>query len=607
MTDMSLLSDADLEALAKNDYSAMSDEGLAVLAGEDTQPVQTTQVASDLPTGGLPGEPLPEQSSAVQSGTPSLRNYAMEAVTGANRAGASAFDIATSPLQLMANVAGFDVPTLRSTIPERGEFAGPGIVTDVLGAGGELGISSLTAGGFSRAVSQSLDDLVRMGADETTLMNVFREMGRTTPTQDVILGSISGAGGEIAEVAGIDFLGEDAAQASEFTGQVISPVAWMATTKTIQNAARSVLESSINSGIRNNAPTVERLRGAGQVLYHRLDDAGLMADEGRSNRLISIIDSFIQDETIDSALPQLNNRLRVLRNQAETGEVSFAYIDRIRSHLQRISSGEDVQATLAGDFVDSLDVFISGLKPTNTSALRGQDIQDVIRDARALWRRASVNDTMSNVFRRASIKSEGGGQPFETVLKREITSLLNNKKKMTFFTSEEAELIRQVNKGEGGMESFLNLVSRAAPNSEDWVKAIIFGSVGGLFNPVTRNASAAGLAYVTVTEGARKAASNIYGKNANYMRQVLRAGPNAMEITRSYMRNTPVSRRRPGELTSLYLANDADLSSLRDTGIAETRLVSDAVALAIAGQEITRQERLREAEKPLEDQTTQPR
>jgi hypothetical protein len=82
----------------------------------------------------------------------------------------------------------------------------------------------------------------------------------------------------------------------------------------------------------------------------------------------------------------------------------------------------------------------------------------------------------------------------------------------------------------------------------------------------------------------RRAANNIFKDNVNFTRSLIRAGTNGEEIARSYYRNVPRSERNPRDLTLLFLNNNADLSGIRDTSLINSPLISDAVALAIAGK-----------------------
>jgi len=138
-------------------------------------------------------QPAAAQAEAINP----VLGLGMEAVTAVNRVGASMFDIATAPVQALLNVAGAEVPTLRSTVAERGAFAGEGVATDIVAGGAELAVLSATGGGATRMLASSLDDIARFG--ERTLDRVIRTLGGTTPAQDVMLGAVAGGGGRASK------------------------------------------------------------------------------------------------------------------------------------------------------------------------------------------------------------------------------------------------------------------------------------------------------------------------------------------------------------------------------------------------------------------------
>ena len=106
---------------------------------------------------GRPETTVPTDPSLLQRGG----NLAMEGVASVNRAGASLIDIATSPAQYLLQKAGFDIPTLRSTVAEKGDFAGEGLATDVVAGGAELATLGLTGGATTRMLELPLEWVVK--------------------------------------------------------------------------------------------------------------------------------------------------------------------------------------------------------------------------------------------------------------------------------------------------------------------------------------------------------------------------------------------------------------------------------------------------------------
>ena len=526
-----------------------------------------------------PAPPVQESPSMVER----AGNLAMEGVTAVNRAGASTIDIATAPLQYLANKIGLNIPTLRSTVPEKGAFAGQSLATDFIAAGGELGTLALTGGGATRALASGLDEVARYG--ENALRGVLRSLGATTPRQDAAYGAFAGmgaeAGGDLEEM----FTGQRSL--GELAGGVLLPAVWTTTTTAIRDIGRNFLAESV--------PNVNQIRGVARALYTKLDEANIVANRPSSQRLINDVNEFIKDEgeAVLLTLPQLNAKIRQILSVAESGKLTYSYLDR--SHAQLMDIGKEVgfQGTKAKELGKMLDEFIINLTPSNPSSLGDDTIASTVRDARSFWRRASVVETVEDAFAKASIQSDAGRSNPEMTLRRTLGTLLKNDRKTQFFTDSEKRLMREVIAG-GRMEKTLELIGKLAPNSEDWVKLLIGGSVVSAVSGTMSVPAAVGtITGVSLLEASKVAANKLFKRNAEFMVDVLKAGQDGQRVVQSYLKHTPRERRRPGDLTALLLQNRADLSALRDSSSSGSRLVSDAIVLGLAGENIIRQEQQR--------------
>ena len=528
--------------------------------------------------------PQPAQSVSAPSLLQRGGNLAMEGVASVNRAGASLIDIATSPAQYLLQKAGFDIPTLRSTVAEKGDFAGEGLATDVVAGGAELATLGLTGGATTRMLASSLDEIARFG--ESATQGVLRQLGRTTPAQDVIAGAASGMGGEISGDVAAGMFGEDSRNAGELTGQLLSPAVWTATTTAIRNLGNTVIKRTLDGG----APDSELLLGASRSLFAKLDEAGIVAGKADTARLTKELTDFMSVEGVDASLPQLRGRLNMLLNQAKTGSIDRSYLDRVHGRLRSIGGGDDLQAKLANEAAENLDNFIISLKPTNSKVLGNATVAEVTRDAREFWRRGSVTRVLDDVFKKTEITTEGARTDFRETLRRDLSKLLNNEKKMAFFTKREQDELRKVTKG-GSFERTLEFFGILGIKSDDFVKTIIAGTVGGMAQgSVSPLAGASTIAGVSLLRASKEGAAILFQNNANYMRQVIKAGANGEDIVKAYMRNTPLLKRRPEELTRLLISNGADLAALRRRPVGSSTFVSDAVALGVIGEKIIREE-----------------
>jgi len=510
-------------------------------------------------------------------------DYAMEAVTAINRAGASAIDIATAPGQFLLNLAGFKVPTLRSTIPERGAFTGGGIATDIIAASGELAGSSLMSGAATRYIANGLSDVARFG--ESTFKNVIRSLGSTTPTQDLVMGAVAGAGGESVGEITSNVFGEDAKKYGVLAGQIISPAAWAATTKSLLNISREIIQDA--------APSIEEIRGASRAAYAMLDAAGAQANGPSIAMLKGKINQFAENFRVDPATGNglVDARLNQLLKAAEEGKVTYSFLMDSISELRKIGSATDAQGVVAREAAEMLDDFIVNMVPAVPESIGNQSVKDVVEQARTLWRRASVSQTIEDANNSALLKVKTG-QDYTKVFKNEIRKILDPKNKRgNFFNKEEKEILNELILSDS-IEKTLRVMSKIGFNSEDFIKTTILGSgatalTGILSKQPTVSVGgavvASGVLGLTAISAAIKSLANTqFRRNANLAQSLIRSGPNAKGIVESYLKYTPADKRNPRDLTALLLNSKADISELKVLPIGKSRLVSDAVALGIA-------------------------
>lgn len=511
---------------------------------------------------------------------PSPIEYGMEFVTGATRPAAQLFDIATAPGQLLLNLAGFDVPTLRSTVAERGEFAGPGAVTDILAAGGEIGGTAMTMGGVTSTVSSGLRDVSRFGDD--VLSRVIESMGGRGPVKDFVEGAVAGVGGEIAAQQVSEQLGPQYEQYGRIGGELMSAATWAATSSQIRRLSENILEQA--------APSVQMLRGASRANYTMLDEAGIRANGPSSAMLEGFIDGFIETNNVNPAtgLATLSSRLNQIKTAAKEGRVTYGFLADAISELKRIGVGTDTQSTLARNAAEDLDDILIKMVPSSEEALGGQSVNEILTTARALWRRASVSQSIDDIVQDATIDSERNRSDFVRNFRSGLGKLLkSNSKPGRFLSREERNLIREVVRG-GRIEKMLELGENIGFNSNDFVRSALFqtalgaGSYAVSGSQLTAGATVLGA--TALGQLMRAGANRIFKNNANFARSLIRAGSNGEEIAKTYYRNVPSSERNPRDLTLLFLNNNADLSGIRDTSLINSPVISDAVALAIAAR-----------------------
>lgn len=573
MAEFDITNDATGETITvSGDIAPTAEDAAAIFASRE--PVVSAQPITPLTPSVVPPTAL------QQTG-----NVAMEAVTGFNRPVAALADVVLSPAQWLLQQAGVEDPTLSGRVGQRGEFAGPGLATDIASATGELASSSGIVGTGTRLLSKAIQEMTLMG--ETTTARVLEQMGRTKPAQEIIAGGVAGAGGELTGEASALLLGENARQYGELAGQFITPTAWFAATDRITRA------------VNNAAPSTDTIRGGARALYTLLEDAGLRANGPSTASMTRTITKFIEDQGLSPATTTgpLKTKLTQLLKDAENGNVTYKMLDEAHGVLLSLGKGTDTLATQSTAAARMLDDMILNMEVDDVVKIGGKSVQSVITEARGLWRRASVSQTMDEALESAMLKTDASRGDLVKNYRSELAKLLrSNSKSGRFFTPEEKKAMRQAVKG-GSLERTLEAVSNTIGfNSNDLMRSVVVSSVFGGAGFAAGGPTGAGLAIAGSTALAtalQANASRLFKTNAAYLRSMIKAGPNAREIAKVYNRFTPRDRRNAGDLASLFVSNGASVEVLRTRG-PTTGIIADAVFLAIGAENLMNDKRAEE-------------
>jgi hypothetical protein len=543
----------------------------------------STRIAPRAPSSIQP----PEEGVGVMRQT---GNVAMEAVAGFNRPFAWLADRSIlAPINLVQQMRGKPMLSLESMVGEKGQFNGEGMITDAAAAAGELSSAFIGGGTVTRTFASLLDDAARYG--ESAVRGVIRQMGRVTPSQDIMMGAGAGVGGEVTAALAERVLGEEYKGEARMIGQTIAPVAISTTLQSILNVGKNIMRS---------APTPQELKGAGRALYNTLDQAGLSSSD-RGKKLASDVSRVMLEEEISSDFyPTVTMIGNNIKRRADSGNLTFAYLDKAHSLLGRVANTNSVEGVAATKLAEEVSNEIIRLVPSNPSVMAGQSVESVMGQARNFWRRGLVADKIDNIFKSAEMEVLGNRKDYQTVLRGKLTTLLNDKKFTNTLSPENRLAIQDVLKG-GSTRRTLEALGSLGANSDDWFKVVMFSGITGGAGYITGSPQAAGgtaaalAAGFAVARAASAVANNVFRNDVNLMKAVLKAGPNARDVMSAYLAATPAAERSAQEMASLMIANNVDLAALQSMPVAKSVLVGDAIYLAGIGQAMAKREEQRQA------------
>jgi hypothetical protein len=549
--------------------------------------------ATDVPP--APTRPTPPPS-------PSMLQYGNELTAGLARPIASIIDTIMSPVAVGYQLAtGKPAMSASSMVAPVGTYA-PNTLGRIIGLGGETAMSSLSVGQAGRTfVSSLLDDAARAG--ESAFRGVLRQLGSSKPADDVLGGFIAGASSEAAGAVAEDLgASPNTAQAVRSLAGLGAPVAAAPVLNRLTNRVNAFITKP------GAVPTVNEIRGASRALYQQVEDLGIVFNEAATKRIVDDIQNIVTAEGLTTLRGETtlgSQTLKILKLLGEPGEfngTSFSVLDKARSAFADIASGTDNEARIARQLRDAVDNFLlnpsvddvaavqaSGGRALPSPTMGTEDknaISRTLLNARALWRRAKSAEIIDDAFSDANVASLGAeGQNYNKVLNDNLRNLLRDPKYATQFSDDEKKQIQAVLQG-GSVRRTFEAIRNLGISSDNYIKGALLTTAGaaayGYSTPQAMAAFSGLIGTKVIAEASKVIASQFFKNDANAMRAIMRAGPNAQVIARTYLARTRPSERNPAELAVLFRNSGVDLSKLAEKPPIPSALVSDAVAFAQA-------------------------
>ena len=513
-----------------------------------------------------------ETSTGVQRSVTSLADFLATPVRAAAAYGEAALGSERSAEELF-----FDKYSLRRKVPEKGAFAGEGILTDIAGGTGELTGLVATGGPMQRLAAQAVSKALQAGP--STARNVFELLGSGKSMDDIVFGIQAGLGGEVA--AGVAPEGFE--EVARIAGQVMTPAM-------IQASMNAAITFGRNTLMKDATPNTQALQGASSHIYNQLDELGVRLTGNDQIQIRNKLSTFLKDPnkiTNDVIYNPLRTRLKRLDQQIQSGRATFSEINTVRTELRKQGSGVDQAALAAREAADILDSSIAAMRGDAKGVLiDGKNVQEAIAQAGDLWRRSKASGLLDDLFTNAQSKvqaarGQGKAPPYEYQLRQDLESMLRDPNKARSFTAENRKVMSEFIKG-GTLENTLGQLGTTLGSSS---KALVLGALtsiptalyygAGSSIPFALAAGGAVTAAVTITGAARTISTNLLKNNAQLMKRLVNQGDDALGITKDYMATTAMKDRDPRVLAVLLKENNADMSRVLGSAFGNSKLGSD--------------------------------
>lgn len=424
--------------------------------------------------------------------------------------------------------------------------------------------------GLAKTVGQRAIAGAALGATEGGLVT----KGRGGSAKQIALGTLlGGVTGGALPVAG--------AGVGRFSGSRGERIA-AANTLLKEPTAKEIAEA-----VQAAAPTPTQLRQASKSIYDQVRDLGADIKPDTFSSFAGSVRKEALDIGLDipaagrSLTPEAQTVFSRLEGLTDGSPVTVDALERVRRSAQNASSvasraGNNADASVNNLIVDNIDGFLQKIDKKDFTG----DVTNIggeLAAARKLWGKARKSELLDEALEKAGGQASG----IENGIRIQFRQIINNKKKSRFFTAEEKEAMKNVVQGTASANTFkrigkLGFGSGQQTNVLSGLAGAGVGStsLSAMFGPI-----GAGIGLVILpTAGtiSKRLAENLTKKSASMANQLVRAGENANNIAKVYLRNTPLKQRSADDLASLLMRPDLNLTAIKSS----TPIIAEAATKA---------------------------
>lgn len=335
------------------------------------------------------------------------------------------------------------------------------------------------------------------------------------------------------------------------------------------------LSSNVAEAIQQAAPDINKIKTAASNAYRELDDLGIKVRPVVYEKFANKLESKLKKEGLDPTLhPKSNAAIGRIIDDIGTAKTPSELIT-----IRKIAQG----AALSIDPSDARLGTIMVKEIDNALDNLSNQVGGKFKEARALSHRAFKSQAITDMIENASHTASG----MENGLRIEARKILKNKKKRRGFTADELSALRKIEQGTTAANTakFLGKFGISEGQATSMLGASIGigggGAIGAAFG--TGGAAIGALTVPAIGQIAKKTAQRLTLKNTKFADDLIKSGKNAKEVTKAYLKHTPIKDRNINDLTDLLIDTNLDPSSIR--GLASSRsaagkLVSDAAYFA---------------------------
>ena len=529
-------------------------------------------------------EQQPEQS-ALMSGLEYAGNLGMEVLSGAGRGlvGGAEYILGLDPEsqrrdamwreKLTGIKSTVKVPSLASDVlPQKGEFAGEGLATDIAAMAGEY---AAPAGALGRVV------------------------GKAPAIAEAVTGALSGVGAAVGGEVGESIGGETGRTVGEIAGGMIAPMSMdnYIRTKALPELKGQIKDKAAIKALGDAAPTSENLKNVGRGIYKEIDDLGgfYSADQ------LSKLSKTLEDDMTDFGISKGGNprAFAIMSEIMEetTKNQTLKGLDNLRKRAGNLSRSADGAEKEAGRRMASIvDDFLDSNTPKSfKTGKEVKGVSDKYKDARKVWRQAKKAELIEDALKNASRAASG----VQSGTKNEFKALLKNKRTRNIWSKKEESAMEAIIQGDFAENAARHLGRFGFPldqarNFLGSQLGMVSGVGGGALTLGGPGAVAGFVVVPTIGTVSRFLSEKMTRDKSKMLKALITAGDNGVDITKAYLKNTNKSEQSVEDLAQLLAKesiNKGKIKSFADNlGPDKKKLVRDALFFSSMPQLIQQRE-----------------
>ena len=334
------------------------------------------------------------------------------------------------------------------------------------------------------------------------------------------------------------------------------------------------LSTNIAKAIQQAAPDIKKIQTAKSNAYAALDDVGIKVKSQVFDNFANKINARLIKEGIDPTLTPKSTAALKRIIDAKGSDKTLGDLDTLRKIAKGAANDIDkADSRLGNIIITELDAGIDRLST---------QIGGKFKEARGLAQRAFKSQDISDMIDNASHTASG----LENGLRIEARKILKNKKRRKGFTNEELTALRNIEQGTtlGNLTKFLGKFGISEGQATSMLGASFGAGGGGVIGSMFGGPAGAAVGAVLVPaigQISKNTSQRITLNNTKFADDLIRAGKDSKEVTKAYLKNTPISQRSVSDLTDLLMnpnLKGADVTILSKNASSPTgRLLSDAM------------------------------